>query len=279
MKKSLLNNTRAVIAAMFAIAFAMPQTAQAQMLTIDGTEIDLSASADLTGDWIESGKVHWAADTKTLTLDNATLVSKAKPDAFLEISKDFNIKVVGSNSITNDSYFAIRYSGGGTITINGGGSLNTKSSIRDIHLSMNGTLTIDGCEVETTKEIGNNNGPAFNNHLVVKNATLKTPYIRYLKSITLIDCHIQSPEGGQIIDKEANGHMGQTVVDANGKYPSNGIVIVPDGTDGITRPATSAAATVQEIYSLEGSRQPRMQRGVNIVKMSDGTTRKVVCRQ
>ena len=29
-------------------------------------------------------------------------------------------------------------------------------------------------------------------------------------------------------------------------------------------------------YSLDGSRQPRMQQGVNIVKMSDGTTRKVI---
>jgi len=269
---------RAAIAALFAIAFAVPQTAQAQMLTIDGTEIDLSTSADLTGDWIESGKVHWDAATKTLTLDNATLVSKAKPDAFLETSEDFNIKVVGSNSITNDSYHAIRHSKG-AITINGGGILNTKSSIRDIHLSMGCTLTIDECEVVTTKEIGNNNGPAFDNHLVVKNATLKTAYINRLKSITLIDCHIQSPEGGQIIDKETNGQMGQTVVDAKGKFPSNGIVIVPDGANGITPPATSAAATVQEIYSLDGSRQPQMQRGVNIVKMGNGTTRKVIHRQ
>ncbi|WP_028896501.1 hypothetical protein [Prevotella sp. HUN102] len=117
--------------------------------------------------------------------------------------------------------------------------------------------------------------PIFNNHLVVKNATLKTPYINYLKSITLIDCHIQSPEGGHVIDIDG----GQCVVDANGKFSSNGIVIVPDNTTGITSPEASATATVQEIYSLDGSRQPRMQCGVNIVKMSDGTTRKVVCRQ
>jgi hypothetical protein len=45
---------------------------------------------------------------------------------------------------------------------------------------------------------------------------------------------------------------------------------------GISQTETSATATVSAIYSLDGSRQPRMQRGVNIVKMSDGTTRKVI---
>lgn len=273
MKKQLLKDTLVAIAALFIAIIALPTTAQAQMLTIDGTEIDLSTSKDLTGDWLESGKVHWDAASKTLTLDNATLVSKAKPEAFLIIREDFNIKVVGSNSITNDNYKAISLTGGKT-TINGGGSLNTKSSLRDIHFSIESTLTIDGCKVETTMEIGNNNGPIFNNHLVVKNATLKTPYINYLKSITLIDCHIQSPEGGHVIDIDG----GQSVFDANDKFPFNGIVIVPDTPTGISQTETSATATVSAIYSLAGSRQPRMQLGVNIVKMSDGTTRKVIRR-
>ena len=44
----------------------------------------------------------------------------------------------------------------------------------------------------------------------------------------------------------------------------------------ISQTETSATATVSAIYSLDGSRQPRMQQGVNIVKMSDGTTRKVI---
>ena len=47
---------------------------------------------------------------------------------------------------------------------------------------------------------------------------------------------------------------------------------------GISQTETSATATVSAIYSLDGSRQPRMQQGVNIVKMSDGTTRKVIRR-
>ena len=56
------------------------------------------------------------------------------------------------------------------------------------------------------------------------------------------------------------------------------VSIVPGDATAISQPATSADAPVSAIYSLDGSRQPRMQQGVNIVKMSDGTTRKVISR-
>ena len=44
---------------------------------------------------------------------------------------------------------------------------------------------------------------------------------------------------------------------------------------GISQTKASVETTVQEIYSLGGGRLSQMQRGVNIVKMSDGTIRKV----
>lgn len=277
-RQTLHRNMLAATAALFTIAFILPQTSQAQILKIDGTEMNLSASADLSGDWLEAGKVHWNAATKTLTLDNATLVSKAKPNHFVEISEDLTLKLVGSNSIRTDRYAAIAVSLGKT-TINGDGTLKTKSTWMDIFFSSGSTLTIDGCEVETTEYIGNNNNPAFNNHLVVKNATLKTTDIARLTTITLAGCHIQSPEGGKIMDCEIYGAMGQIVVDAEGTTNYDNIVIVPDGATGISQPAAPATAAVQEIHSLDGSRQSRMRHGVNIVKMNDGTTRKVICRQ
>jgi hypothetical protein len=52
--------------------------------------------------------------------------------------------------------------------------------------------------------------------------------------------------------------------------------VYADTPTAISQTETSATATVSAIYSLDGSRQPRMQQGVNIVKMSDGTTRKVI---
>ena len=281
MKKQKLKNMFMATAVLSATVFALPQTAmaQAQKLSIDGMEIDRSTSADLTGDWLESGKVQWDAATKTLTLDNVTIVSKTSPESLVSITNtDAIICLVGSNSITNDSYKAIDINACKT-TISGSGSLKTSSSWHDILIHANSTLVIEGCEVETSTGIGHNSYPYYN-HLVVKNATLKTPEIQYLTTITLTDCHIQSPEGGKIIDYEySNGSKGQIVVDADGQEFGSGIVIVPDASTGISRPAAPATAAVQEIHSLDGRRQTRMRHGVNIVKMNDGTTRKVICRQ
>src|SRR5574344_1237078 len=60
------------------------------------------------------------------------------------------------------------------------------------------------------------------------------------------------------------------------RYGSTVRPVYADIPAGISQPETSATATVSAIYSIDGSRQPRMQQGVNIVKMSDGTTRKVI---
>lgn len=41
---------------------------------------------------------------------------------------------------------------------------------------------------------------------------------------------------------------------------------------------TEGTATIVAIYSLDGRRIESLQRGVNIVKMSDGKTKKVIVR-
>ena len=45
-------------------------------------------------------------------------------------------------------------------------------------------------------------------------------------------------------------------------------------TEGIT-PASSTNATIESVYSVSGVRQQQMGHGVNIVRMSDGTVRKI----
>ena len=48
------------------------------------------------------------------------------------------------------------------------------------------------------------------------------------------------------------------------------------GSTGINRPTTVDEPTVKAIYGTDGRRRSRMEPGINILKMSDGTTRKVV---
>ena len=51
-----------------------------------------------------------------------------------------------------------------------------------------------------------------------------------------------------------------------------------DGTAGITSRAAASAATPAARYSLDGRRMEAPRRGVNIVRMSDGTVRKVLVK-
>ena len=48
------------------------------------------------------------------------------------------------------------------------------------------------------------------------------------------------------------------------------------GSTGINRPTTVDEPTVKAIYGTDGSRRSRMEPGINILKMSDGTVRKMV---
>ena len=48
------------------------------------------------------------------------------------------------------------------------------------------------------------------------------------------------------------------------------------GSTGINRPTTVDEPTVKAIYGTDGRRRSHMGPGINILKMSDGTVRKVV---
>ena len=54
--------------------------------------------------------------------------------------------------------------------------------------------------------------------------------------------------------------------------------IVPITSSGIIAPTTTQQTTIMECYDLIGRRASLPQRGVNILKMSDGTTKKVVVK-
>lgn len=55
----------------------------------------------------------------------------------------------------------------------------------------------------------------------------------------------------------------------HGYEPSTGI-------DGIT--AKDGSNEVKHIYSLDGQQHDKLQRGVNVVRMGDGSTRKVIIK-
>lgn len=179
-----------------------------EKVKIDGTGIDVSTSADITGDWLESGKVHWDAATNTLTLNNATLVSKNNPLNFIAFVNDsYVLQLIGNNSITtgNSCGIGITY---GSIVINGGGSLNVDAKDEAICFASN--ATIENCTIESTEAINGYKYEPF--PLTIKNANVKCGGMTAYKSITLEGSKIIFPEWAKI-KNQPNGTFAVTYED------------------------------------------------------------------
>ena len=67
------------------------------------------------------------------------------------------------------------------------------------------------------------------------------------------------------VDNYRNANIWQKFVNIE-EMPNTGI-------DGVQ---SKGEATVEAIYTIDGKRLSQMQNGVNIVRMSDGTTRKII---
>ena len=201
-----------ILLAIVAMMWAGRAQAQ-QSFEIDGEEIDLTTSADLTGPWLESGKVSWDAATKTLTLDNATLVAKKNTSNFIDISNvGWTLRLVGSNSITASGWAGIK-TAGADLKINGGGSLKIDAPVYAIlHVCADKGVTIENCTVETSKDFSGIQPDGSS--LVIKNATVKFRKIGHFKSISLVGCEIKVPVNGRL---GTNSLGMQIIVDADGK--------------------------------------------------------------
>lgn len=90
-------------------------------------------------------------------------------------------------------------------------------------------------------------------------------------------CYDINEGAGKVVFYQTLGSDMHPVLDA-----SHGIVVLENGqyvngTEGIA-PAQGATAAAEMIFTVNGVRQQQMGRGLNIVKMSDGTVRKVLVK-
>lgn len=77
----------------------------------------------------------------------------------------------------------------------------------------------------------------------------------------------------------------RVVMEFNDQTPGHGakpsvisIREVPAGSTGVISTSVATASPAAGIYSINGSKQTTMRRGINIVRQADGTTRKVVVK-
>ena len=200
MKQHLLKNTYAAIVALFIAMMTLPTTAQAQTeydLWICGTQVTSDNCGDLSGiDGVE-GTVKYDPDSKTLTLEGAT-INSTTTNAIVLYRGDLTIKVIGTNSLTTTGNATLSFKG--PLTLTGGGTLNVKSQTDCAVYANRTNLTINNCTVNAESgAYGIAGQDGSTEELLIKNATVtakgRDGSICDFKEITLEGCAITQPAG------------------------------------------------------------------------------------
>ena len=207
---------------------------------------------DLTSIYGVTGKASYDPDTKTLTLDNAT-IERNSTDGTGIVNKtvsDFTVKLIGNNTVTADLASMVLNQ---TSTITGDGSLHLTSK-RFCGLDMeSASVTIDNTSlfVKGGYGIAGFIG-AETEVLTVRNSYVEAEgsgigSISLISDLILDNCAITQPVGAEF---DAN----QKAVVLNGELLKSKVVIEPV-TNGISDITTDVPAHAKGIYSLTGVKQ------------------------
>ena len=198
----------------------------------------------------------------------------------------------GINAITNKEVVDLTINFKKTLTLKGGGgggaivaykaTTITSSSTGLIALSagntgvnavQGATVTISGVNMQIKDASFGLNGHSGSANLIVKSSNIDivstSSAIRGFTEITLDNCYYASPVGAQY----KNGYL----------MESNGTTIAKKATIAVGASAigdvltdSDANAEITGIYDAQGRQLQEMQPGVNILRMSNGTTKKVI---
>ena len=132
-------------------------------------------------------------------------------------------------------------------------------------------MTLDDVNIDAEQDIYSPNTANLNVKLTTAGKRIKAGNKVYgWNKISLLNgTKIIEPEGGRLSDDYS------TVVTASGST-ATGVVFGDASATGIEGVIMNADAEVQGIFDAEGRQLNEMQPGVNILRMSDGTTRKVI---
>ena len=210
------------------------------------------------------GTVKYDDETKTLTLENAT-INVGEKNAIFSVIDGLTIKVVGNNTLKG-SDAAIVFSK--PMTITGGGTLNVESTKQTAINAIGTALTIEDCTVNAKGLDCGISGNSGKNEekLTVKKATVSAEgtnvgSICNLAMLTMEGCAITEPVEAAF-DESLKG------VALNGALVK-GKVVITNGATAIGSLTTNKATAKQGIYTLSGVRLSvelnKLPKGVYIV--------------
>lgn len=207
---------------------------------------------DLTSIYGVSGNASYDPDTRTLTLDNATIERNTTDGTGIvnKLVSDFTVKLIGKNTVTADMASLVLNQ---TSTITGDGSLHLTSK-RFCGLDMeSASVTIDNTSlfVKGGYGIAGYIG-AETEVLTVRNSYVEAEgfgsgSISLIGKLILEDCAITQPDGA-----EFDAQIRAVVL--NGEVLKTKVVIEPV-TNGISNITTDVPAHAKGIYSVTGVKQ------------------------
>lgn len=253
-------------------------------MVIDGvTGYDLyvagvQAHSGNCNDILGNGVFNYDDASKTLTI-NGTYHNTADDHVITSSISDLTIKVAGQSKLTTTSNSSmIRLDATTTIT-------GDKLTLRSLHSLENnigiyltvGTLTIKDADLDLSEKgflyaiTGLNSCQLVIDNSDIVAAAYGQGVIYEWGGITLNNCYVDTPRPSQILS--------YGIADANGTIVGSGseleTVVIRRGADAIEG-IDVAERTVTETYDVAGRRLNKAQRGINIVRTSDGKTHKVL---
>ena len=205
-------------------------------IKIAGEEVTRYNCKDLSVIEGVSGNVSFDAASKTLTLDNATIVSTKEPAIQNNHCEGLVIKVLGKNDITATKAVGVKVVRPTTVSGIGGSSLlNVKAGYSAMYMTST-PLTIQDCEVTAVGTYGITGNGINKDVLTIRNSRVKAKggegdlndYEDYgsitdLNDLVLEGCHFHLPG-----DAMFNDELGGVVEGSGGWLTTDTVVIEPD---------------------------------------------------
>ncbi len=228
--------------------------------------------------YISSGttSIEYAPLTKQLNLSNATITIPSDVNLsplYNSSVEDLVVFLSGTNVFTqnNSKKYNVTFSKTTKIMGSGSGLLELKGADGCIN-QYSGNLTIWSTKVTAGGSVMSHQSD-YNASITIDNATVRIGNNLYgFGKLYLSDTYLIEPAGGKY---DTSKHI---LVDSKG-VDAKSILFGPYELLGIENMEADAAdgnAEVKHIYDMNGAEQTELKRGVNIIRMSDGTVRKVI---
>lgn len=245
---------------------------RAYPIFVAGQQVTAENSSNITGD----GTISYDHDTNTLTLDNTYLKVDVEDSehGLLIDAPEVTINVVGNNVIEASIGLYISAE-----NITGGGTLNIDSqeAIKFIN-----SLTISDVDVIALGSYsGIRNAGSSDATLIINNATVEAEgaslgSMANFSELKLIHADFVDHTDAKLSFVENGFGNYWALTDADGNLITDRVCIAPSaGVNDITE---TQDVTIDAVYGIDGRIRPAMTSGLNIVRYSDGSVRKLIIK-